>query len=89
MTTAGLWMLLALGVLVSTTGLPVWALLLGASSAFAVAGLLSGAIDFNVLSALSPRIVGLLESDLLQALPLYVFIGVLLQRITEIGRAHV
>ncbi len=82
MTTAGLWMLLALGVLVTTTGLPVWALLLGTSTAFAVAGLLSGAVEFNVLSALSPRIVGLLENDLLQALPLYVFIGVLLQRIT-------
>ena len=82
MTTAGLWMLLALGALVTTTGLPVWALLLGTSTAFAVAGLLSGAVEFNVLSALSPRIVGLLENDLLQALPLYVFIGVLLQRIT-------
>lgn len=81
MTTAGLWMLLALGVLVTTTGLPVWALLLGVSSAFAIAGLMSGTVDFNVLSALSPRIVGLLENDLLQALPLYVFIGVLLQRI--------
>ena len=82
MITAGLWMLLVLGVLVTTTGLPVWALLLGTSSAFAFAGWLAGAIDFNLLSALSPRIVGLLESDLLQALPLYVFIGVLLQRIT-------
>ncbi len=82
MTTAGLWMLLVLGVLVTTTGLPVWALLLGTSSAFAAAGLLVGAIDLNVLSALSPRIVGLLENDLLQALPLYVFIGVLLQRLT-------
>ena len=75
-------MLLILGVLVTTTGLPVWALLLGTSSAFAAAGFLVGAIDLNVLSALSPRIVGLLENDLLQALPLYVFIGVLLQRIT-------
>ena len=82
MTTAGLWMLLALGVLVTTTGLPVWALLLGTSTAFAIAGLMIGAVDFNVLSALSPRIIGLLENDLLQALPLYVFIGVLLQRIT-------
>ena len=81
MTTAGLWMLLVLGVLVTTTGLPVWALLLGTSSAFAVAGLMVGALDFNVLSALSPRIIGLLENDLLQALPLYVFIGVLLQRV--------
>ena len=57
MITAGLWMLLLLGVLVTTTGLPVWALLLGTSSAFAVAGLLAGAVDLNVLSALSSRIV--------------------------------
>ncbi|MEO7254214.1 MAG: TRAP transporter large permease subunit, partial [Casimicrobium sp.] len=82
MTAAGLWMLLALGVLVTTTGLPVWALLLGTSSAFAIGGLLMGAVDFNVLAALSPRIIGLLENDLLQALPLYVFIGVLLKRVT-------
>ena len=82
MTTAGLWMLLVLGLLVPSTGLPVWALLLGTSSAFAIAGLLAGAVDFNVLAALAPRIIGLLENDLLQALPLYVFIGVLLQRIT-------
>ena len=75
-------MLLVLGMLVTTTGLPVWALLLGTSSAFAAAGLVVGVIDLNVLSALSPRIVGLLENDLLQALPLYVFIGVLLQRLT-------
>ena len=82
MITAGLWMLLVLGVLVTTTGLPVWALLLGTSSAFALVGWLAGAVDFNLLSALSPRIVGLLDSDLLQALPLYVLIGVLLQRLT-------
>ena len=82
MTTVGLWMLLALGALITTTGLPIWALLVGTSSAFAVAGLLMGVVDINVLAALSPRIVGLLENDLLQALPLYVFIGVLLQRVT-------
>ena len=70
MTTVGLWMLLALGALITTTGLPIWALLVGTSSAFAVAGLLMGVVDINVLAALSPRIVGLLENDLLQALPL-------------------
>lgn len=52
--TAGLWMLLALALL----------------------------IDANVLSAISGRTLGLLEHDLLQALPLYVFVGVLLQRLT-------
>lgn len=79
---SGLWMLLALGVLTVTTGLPVWKLLIGVSSVFAAAGLFTGIMDVNILSAMPSRLVGLLESDLLQALPLYVFIGVLLQRLT-------
>ncbi len=78
---AGLWMLLALAVLTVTTGMPVWTLLIGISSAFAMGGLVTGVIDLNVLSALPARLVGLLESDLLQALPLYVFVGLLLQRL--------
>lgn len=79
--TAGLWMLLALVVLTLCTGLPVWMLLVGVSSAFSVAGLLVGTIDLPVLSAVPARLVGLLESDLLQALPLYVLVGLLLQRL--------
>ncbi|MCJ0763425.1 TRAP transporter large permease subunit [Variovorax terrae] len=82
MNSLGLWMLLALGVLIVATGLPVWALLIGVASAFAVLGLGLGAFDAGILAALPGRIVGLLEHDLLQALPLYVFIGVLLQRLT-------
>ena len=81
MNTAGLWMLLALGVLVIATGLPVWALLVGVASSFAVLGLATGSFDSGILAALAPRIVNLLEHDLLQAMPLYVFIGVLLQRL--------
>ncbi len=79
---AGLWMLLLSGALILTTGLPVWALLIGVASAFSVAGLVTGAMDIHVLQALPARTVGLLENDLLQALPLYVFIGLLLQRLT-------
>ena len=81
MNTAGLWMLAALGALVVATGLPVWALLLGVASASAALGLATGAFDAGVLAALGPRIVNLLEHDLLQAMPLYVFVGVLLQRL--------
>ena len=81
MQTAGLWMLLVLGVLVPLTGMPVWALLVGVSSAFALLGLATGAVDIAVLAALPSRLVGLLEHDLLQAMPLYVFVGVLLQRV--------
>uniref|UniRef100_UPI00058C89FB TRAP transporter large permease subunit n=1 Tax=Ideonella sp. B508-1 TaxID=137716 RepID=UPI00058C89FB len=77
----GLWMLLALGLLVMGTGLPVWALLLGVSSAAAAFGWGLGVLDVGVLTALPARLTGLLESDLLQALPLYVFVGVLLQRV--------
>lgn len=80
--TAGLWMLLVLGVLIVATGLPVWALLIGVASAFAALGLITGTVDLAILGALPSRMVGLLEDDLLQALPLYVFIGVLLQRLT-------
>lgn len=80
--TAGLWMLATLGLLIVGTGLPVWALLIGSASLFAAAGVASGAMDVGVLSAISGRTLGLLEHDLLQALPLYVFIGVLLQRLT-------
>ncbi|MEI8157903.1 MAG: TRAP transporter large permease subunit [Burkholderiales bacterium] len=75
-------MLACLAVLIVSTGLPVWALLIGTASAFAAGGWMVGLIDARVLSAISGRTLGLLEHDLLQALPLYVFIGILLQRLT-------
>jgi tripartite ATP-independent transporter DctM subunit len=84
--TAGLWMLLSLGLLIALTGLPVWALLIGVASAFAAIGLVVGSIDLSILVALPMRMVGLLEHDLLQALPLYVFVGVLLQHLTVADR---
>ena len=74
-------MLLVLAILVIATGLPVWALLVGVASAFAAAGMAAGLFDGGILAAVSPRIINLLEHDLLQAMPLYVFIGVLLQRV--------
>lgn len=77
----GMWMLLVLGVLTISTGLPVWALLVGVSSVFAMLGVAAGATDVQVLAAAPQRLVGLLDSDLLQALPLYVFVGILLQRL--------
>jgi len=77
----GLWMLALLAVLIISTGLPVWVLLIGCASLFALAGLLVGAFDAAVLNAVSSRTLGLLETDLLQALPLFVLIGVLLQRL--------
>lgn len=81
MASAGLWMLLALGVLIVGTGLPVWALLTGVASAFAAFGWAAGVFESGILSAAPARLLNLLEHDLLQAMPLYVFIGVLLQRL--------
>lgn len=77
----GIWMLVLLGILTVTTGLPVWSLLIGISSIFAVAGLVAGVVDVPILSAVPPRLVGVLDNDLLQALPLYVLVGMLLQRL--------
>jgi tripartite ATP-independent transporter DctM subunit len=78
---AGLWMLLATAVALLATGLPAYAVLLGVSSIFAAAGLVFGGLDGRVLTALPGRIIALLENDLLQALPLYVFMGALLNRL--------
>jgi len=74
--------------LMIVTGLPVFAVLLGVASLFAVAGTALGAIDGGVLGALVPRLVGLLEHDLLQALPLYAFIGALLNRLPLAALLH-
>jgi TRAP-type mannitol/chloroaromatic compound transport system permease large subunit len=74
-------MLFALAVLVIVTELPVWALLVGVASVSAFGGWLTGAMDGPVLTAVGGRIVNLLDHDLLQAMPLYVFVGVLLQRL--------
>jgi TRAP-type mannitol/chloroaromatic compound transport system permease large subunit len=81
MSSAGLWMLVAVAVLVVTTGLPVWSLLLGVASFGGALAWVAG-YDVSVITAVGPRITSLLEHDLLQAMPLYVFVGVLLQRMT-------
>ncbi|MEI6201768.1 MAG: TRAP transporter large permease subunit [Enhydrobacter sp.] len=81
MESAGLWMLLAVAVVLLGSGLPAYAVLMGVSALFATVGLLTGTLDYGLLTALPSRIIGLLETDLLQALPLYVFMGALLNRL--------
>ncbi len=81
MEAAGLWMLLAVAVLLLGTGLPAYAVLMGVSVLFATVGLAAGGLDWALLTALPSRIIGLLENDLLQALPLYVLMGALLNRL--------
>lgn len=81
MATAGLWMLLALAALMVATGLPSWLLLLGVSMAFAAFGVAAGVVPLSLLEGLPLRLIGLLDNDLLQALPLYVLLGALLNRL--------
>ena len=75
----GMFPILALVILVS--GIPAWLALIATALVFALGGIGWGAFTLPVLTALPYRVVGLLEHDLLQALPLYVLMGVLLNHL--------
>jgi TRAP-type mannitol/chloroaromatic compound transport system permease large subunit len=81
METAGLWMLAAVAIIMVITGMPAWTVLIGVATISAVIGLAAGAFTLPVLTALPYRLLGLLDNDLLQALPLYVLMGALLNRL--------
>ncbi len=81
MESAGLWMLAAVAAVMAATGLPAWVALTAVTLAFAAIGVALGAFDASILAALNGRLVGLLENDLLQALPLFVLMGVLIHRL--------
>ena len=68
--------------LVLMAGFPVAFTLAGTAVAFAAAGAQLGLFDFHLLSALPLRIVGVMENDLLQAVPLFLYLGVVLERTT-------
>jgi tripartite ATP-independent transporter DctM subunit len=78
----GLALLGLVGATLVLTGLPAYAVLIFAAVIGATAAVVSGSIPVSLLAALPGRLVNLLESDLLQALPLYVLVGVLLHRMT-------
>ncbi len=75
----GLLALVAAGTVL--TGLPAFLVLLTAASAGAVLAVASGTVPLGLVAALPSRLVNLLENDLLQALPLYVLMGALLDRL--------
>ena len=81
MATTGLWMLAAVAVALIATGLPAWIVLIGVALTFSAGGLFVGAFTLPILTAVPARILGLLENDLLQALPLYVLMGALLNHL--------
>jgi tripartite ATP-independent transporter DctM subunit len=77
----GLALLLLVGVGIISTGLPAAVVLVAVATGGAVVGVLTGAIDVSTLWALPSRLINLFENDLLQALPLFVMMGLLLDRL--------
>jgi tripartite ATP-independent transporter DctM subunit len=61
-------------------GFPVGFTLAGTAIFMAALGSLLGVFDFHLLSALPLRVIGLMENDLLQAVPLFLYLGVVLER---------
>ena len=78
---SGLTLLILVGVGIISTGLPAAFVLIGVASLGAVLGLASGTIPLALLGALPGRLINLFDNDLLQALPLYVTMGLLLGRL--------
>jgi tripartite ATP-independent transporter DctM subunit len=77
----GFALLILVGVGIISTGLPAAFVLITAASLGAVLGVATGVIPLNILWALPGRLVNLFDNDLLQALPLYVTMGLLLDRL--------
>ena len=77
----GLALLILVGVGIVTTGLPAAFVLIAAACLGTLLGLASHTFEFSLLWALPGRLINLFENDLLQALPLYVTMGLLLGRL--------
>ena len=78
---SGLGLLVLVGAGIVLTGLPAFVVLIAVASLGALVGLATGVVPFSLLTALPGRLVNLLDNDLLQALPLYVLMGLLLDRL--------
>ena len=77
----GLALLVLVGFGIIFTGLPAAVILVASATLGAVLGIATGTIEISMLGALPSRLVNLFENDLLQALPLYVTMGLLLDRL--------
>jgi tripartite ATP-independent transporter DctM subunit len=66
--------------LVLFAGYPVALTLGGVSLAFAVIGQYEGILNFSLLGALPQRIFGVMINEVLLAIPLFIFMGVMLER---------
>lgn len=61
-------------------GYPVALTLAGVSLLFAVAGDAAGLMSFGILGALPQRIYGVMTNEVLLAIPVFIFMGVMLER---------
>src|ERR1700691_345127 len=61
-------------------GYPVALTLAGISLIFAAAGSAAGVMNLALLAALPERIFGVMTNDVLLAIPLFIFMGVMLER---------
>src|SRR5215469_18656575 len=77
----GLALLLFVGFGVVLSGLPVPVVLITAASLGALIGAINGQVPIDLLGALPGRLINLLENDLVQAIPLYVLMGGLINRL--------
>ena len=78
---SGFALLILVGVGIISTGLPAAFVLIAVASLGAALGLAAGTIPLSILWALPGRLINLFDNDLLQALPLYVTMGLLLGRL--------
>jgi len=78
---SGLALLILVGAGIVSTGLPAAFVLIAAASLGALFGLATHTFEPSLLWALPSRLINLFENDLLQALPLYVTMGLLLGRL--------
>ncbi len=62
------------------TGYPVAITLAGTALAFAGIGMLTDTFDTSLLSALPSRLFGIMSNEMLMAVPLFVFMGVVLEK---------
>ena len=81
----GIAMLVCVSIVNLKSGLAIWEALIAGSTVFAGLGVGFDLFGVNLLALLSHRLLGLLESDLFQAIPLYVFMGTILKK-TDIAK---
>ena len=74
-----LFMMIALCTLIMT-GIPVVFILTGCAVIFALLGVMFGAFDMFLLGALAQRLFGTMTSEVLIAIPLFIFMGMMLEK---------